>query len=80
MGSKSSRTWHFMVPILLFACHACKAGMPPEPPEHDAANADAKATEYQAPPNFYQTSAFTGEDLSTATEHEHHHHKRKHSE
>lgn len=52
------------------ALTACRAGLPPEPPGADPAEASAAATPYQTPPNPYHTSAFTSDaDHKTGPDH-----------
>ena len=49
------------------------AGLPPEPPEHDAASAEAEIPAYGAAPNPLSTSAFDGVALGGGG-HAHHGH------
>jgi hypothetical protein len=49
----------------------CRAGLPPEPPGHDAADVGAPPTKYQPRPNPFTTSAFEGVPLDGPTGHEH---------
>lgn len=39
---------------------ACRAGLPPDPPDADPMNANANIPTYQPPANPYETSAFAG--------------------
>jgi predicted small lipoprotein YifL len=66
----------FIVTLLLTVLAGCRSpGLPPEPPEQDAANPEAGAVE--ARPNRanpFTRSAFEGVKLDGAGGHEHHHH------
>jgi hypothetical protein len=50
----------------------CRAGLPPEPPGRDAADAGAEVPSYVSAPNPLSTSAFAGEQLREGG-HAHHH-------
>lgn len=58
--------------MLLAGCR--NPGLPPEPPEHDAANPEAGLVEAKPHANPFTRSAFEGVDLEGAGGHEHHHH------
>lgn len=49
-------------------------GLPPEPPEQDAANPEAGLVESRPQANPFTKSAFEGVKLDGAGGHEHHHH------
>lgn len=51
----------------------CRAGLPPEPPGRDAADAEAEVPTHASGPNPLSTSAFAGEQLREGG-HAHHHH------
>lgn len=51
----------------------CRAGLPPEPPGRDAADAEAEVPSYVPGPNPLSTSAFAGERLGGGG-HAHGHH------
>lgn len=57
----------------LWLC-ACRAGLPPEPPGHDAADPEASTPAYEPGANPYETSAFEGVELDGAGGHEGMHH------
>jgi hypothetical protein len=57
---------------LVVAC-GCRMGLPPEPPEHDATNADAGVPAYEPTTNVFETSAFEGVKLQGGG-HDHHGH------
>lgn len=63
-----------LAPLLGVSLAACRAGLPPEPPGADPADASATTPPYQAQANPYETSAFAGEEPSKATGHEHMNH------
>lgn len=56
---------------LLAGCRS--PGLPPEPPQADAANPDAGVVEARPQPNPFERSAFEGVKLDGGG-HEHHHH------
>ena len=56
----------------LFA--ACRAGLPPEPPGADVADAAAEIPPYQVQGNPYDTSAFAGEQPAQSAGHAGHEH------
>ena len=58
--------------VLLAACRS--PGLPPEPPEADAANPDAGVVEARPQANPFTRSAFEGVKLDGGGGHEHHHH------
>lgn len=62
---------HLLLAALLAALPACRAGLPPEPPGADPADANATATPYQVQANPYETSAFTEAQLGGHSGHEH---------
>lgn len=68
------RRTRLLAPLVGALLTACRAGLPPEPPGADPADANATTPPYEAQANPYQTSAFAGELPSTATGHEHMNH------
>lgn len=52
----------------------CRAGLPPEPPGRDAADAGARTPKYQPRPNPFETSAFEGVRIDGSSGHEHMNH------
>lgn len=53
------------------------AGLPPEPPEHDASDPEVGIVEVRPQPSPLMRSAFEGVPLDGASGHEHHHHGAK---
>lgn len=72
--NRALRRTRLLAPLVGTLLTACRAGLPPEPPGADPADANAPTPPYQAQANPYQTSAFAGEPPSTATGHEHMNH------
>lgn len=72
--SMTPRRTLLLAPLVGALLAACRAGLPPEPPGADPADANAITPPYQAQANPYETSAFAGEEPSTATGHEHMNH------
>ena len=72
--SMTLRRTLLLAPLVGALLAACRAGLPPEPPGADPADANATTPPYQAQANPYETSAFSGEEPSTATGHEHMNH------
>jgi hypothetical protein len=63
-----------LAPLLLVLLgSACRTGLPPEPPGHDASEPGAKASRWAPAPNPYARSAFEGVRLDDASGHAHHH-------
>lgn len=50
-----------LAPLAVALLTACRAGLPPEPPGSDPADADAATPNYRVQANPYETSAFAGE-------------------
>ncbi len=75
MVSRSDRrSLALLAPLFGALLTACRAGLPPEPPGADVADASAEVPPYQPPANPYQTSAFAGENPAPSTGHEHMNH------
>ena len=51
---------------------ACRAGLPPDPPDADPVNASADIPPYRPPANPYDTSAFAGAPVPASSGHEGH--------
>jgi hypothetical protein len=65
----------FFMTIVFAMLAGCRSpGLPPEPPEHDAANPEAGVVEGRSQANPFTRSAFEGVKLDGAGGHEHHHH------
>ncbi len=63
----------FAAVLLAAAAAGCRAGLPPEPPRHDAADPSAPAVKWSPGRNPLTTSSFAG-DTAPASGHAHHHH------
>jgi hypothetical protein len=64
-----------IVMSLLVSVAGCRSpGLPPEPPEADAANPEAGVVEAPPRANPFERSAFEGVKLDGGGGHEHHHH------
>lgn len=57
---------------VLAALTACRAGLPPDPPDADPMNASADITPYRTPANPYESSAFAGTPAPAPGGHEGH--------
>ena len=65
----------FIMTVVIAALAGCRnPGLPPEPPEQDAANPEAGAVEARPQANPFTRSAFEGVKVDGAGGHEHHHH------
>lgn len=63
-----------VITVGLLALHGCRnPGLPPEPPELDAANPEAGVVASEPAPDPFTRSAFEGEALDDGG-HAHHHH------
>jgi len=58
--------------VVLAALTACRAGLPPDPPDADPMNASADIPPYRPPANPYDTSAFAGAPAPASGGHEGH--------
>lgn len=72
MASTSERPWPRSWACALVLATGCRAGLPPAPPERDAAAAEAAIPKWTATPDPLHASAFAGERLD-ADPHAHHH-------
>ena len=67
-----------ITPFVVALAGCRNPGLPPEPPEHDAANPEAGLVEAEPPGSTLTRSAFEGVDLEGGGGHEHHHHHQGH--
>ena len=75
---KAMRSASIVVTLVLGLLAGCRSpGLPPEPPEQDAANPDAGVVEARPRANPFTRSAFEGVKLEGGG-HEHHHHGHGH--
>lgn len=71
-ASRHESTRRRLTLVVLALLTACRAGLPPDPPDADPVNASADIPPYRPPANPYDTSAFAGAAVPASSGHEGH--------